>query len=323
MAAYLNVPPTLKALVMALAHCFRYVSSPYTLILGALSFVAVLAGCSTAPLQASSPPPSDWVNSCTDWDDWDKAGPPFQIYGNSYYVGTCGISAILITSADGHILIDRATEAGAEVIANNIKALGFSLQDVKLLLQSHEHFDHVAGLAKLQQLSGAKLLASAAAAPVLTSGVVDAADPQAGMHQPFPPVRVNGLVTAGQQVTLGKLNLLPVATPGHTPGALSWQWTSCEAQQCKVLVYADSLSPVSSDSYRFSQHLSYLKAYRAGLDKLAALECQILLTPHPSASNMRTRLQSSTGLIDANGCVMYSQAVKQRLQKRLTEETAR
>ena len=292
------------------------------LLCATLSFSAVLAGCSTATLTPPAPPASDWVNNCTDWDKWDKAGPPYQIYGNTYYVGTCGISAILITGADGHILIDGATAAGAEVIAANIRTLGFSLQDVKLLLQSHEHFDHVAGLARLQQLSGAKLLASAAAAPVLSSGVVDAADPQAGMHQPFPAARVDGLVTPGQQVSLGKLSLMPVATPGHTPGALSWQWTSCEAQLCQVLVYADSLSPVSSDSYRFSQHLSYLKAYRAGLDKLAELECQILLTPHPSASNMRTRLQSSGGLTDANGCVLYSQAVKQRLQKRLAEETA-
>ena len=303
---------------MTLAKHFRYFS-----LLGTLSFAAVLAGCSTAALTPSAPPASDWVNSCSDWDKWDKAGPPYQIYGNSYYVGTCGISAILITGAGGHILIDGATAAGAEVIAANIRTLGFSLQDVKLLLQSHEHFDHVAGLAQLQQLSGAKLLASPVAAPVLSSGVVNAADPQAGMHEPFPAARVDGLVTAGQQVPLGKLSLLPVATPGHTPGALSWQWTSCEAQQCKVLVYADSLSPVSSDSYRFSQHLSYLQAYRAGLDKLAALECHILLTPHPSASDMRTRLQSSTGLIDANGCVVYSQAVKQRLQKRLTEETVK
>jgi metallo-beta-lactamase class B len=302
---------------MTLAKSIRYFS-----FAGALSFAAVLAGCSTTPVTPPAPPASDWVNSCTDWDDWDKAGPPYQIYGNSYYVGTCGISAILITGTDGHILIDGATKAGAEVIAANIRALGFSLSDVKLLLQSHEHFDHVAGLARLQQLSGARLLASPAAAPVLSSGVVAAADPQAGMHEPFPAVRVDGLVTAGQQVTLGQLSLMPVATPGHTPGALSWQWTSCEAGQCQALVYADSLSPISSDSYRFSQHLSYLKAYRAGLDQLAALDCQILLTPHPSASNMRTRLQSSEGLTDANGCVVYSQAIKQRLQKRLTEETA-
>ncbi|MDX1536966.1 subclass B3 metallo-beta-lactamase [Arsukibacterium sp.] len=302
---------------MTLYNIFRHFCMVST-----LSCVAVAATCyATASPTIANSAASDWVNSCTDWDTWDKAGPPFHIYGNSYYVGTCGISAILITSADGHILIDGATEAGAEVIAANIQTLGFAITDIKLLLQSHEHFDHVAGLARLQQLSGARLLASAAAAPVLTSGVVAAADPQAGMHQPFPAVKVDGLVTAGEVVTLGKLSLMPVATPGHTPGALSWQWTSCEAEQCQVLVYADSLSPVSSDSYRFSEHLSYLQAYRAGLDKLAALDCQILLTPHPSASNMRTRLQSN-GLTDTDGCKVYAAAVTQRLDKRLTKEKA-
>lgn len=290
-------------------------------IASVLSCAAVLTACSsTVPVSVQAPSTTAWVNSCTDWDDWDKAGPPFRIYGNSYYVGTCGISAILITGDKGHILIDGATEAGADVIAANISSLGFALTDVKLLLQSHEHFDHVAGLARLQQLSGAKLLASPEAAPVLASGIVSAADPQAGMHQPFAVARVDGLITESETVTLGQLNLLPVATPGHTPGALSWQWTSCEVGQCKVLVYADSLSPISSDSYRFSEHLTYLKAYRAGLAKLAALDCQILLTPHPSASNMRTRLQSPTGLSDEKGCQLYADAVTQRLQQRLIKE---
>lgn len=280
----------------------------------------LLAACSSVQKTVASPPVSDWVARCADWDDWDKAGPPYRIYGNSYYVGTCGISAILITGDKGHILIDGATEAGADVIANNIRSLGFSLSDIKLLLQSHEHFDHVAGLARLQQLSGAKLLASAAAAPVLASGVVSSADPQAGMHKPFPPARVDGQVTAGTAVNLGDLSLMPIATPGHTPGALSWQWRSCEAGQCQVLVYADSLSPVSSDSYRFSEHLSYLNAYRAGLNTLAKLDCQVLLTPHPSASNMRTRLQSRDGLSDPQGCVSYADAVTGRLEQRLTKE---
>lgn len=282
--------------------------------------ITLLTACSSAPSTVISPPASDWVARCTDWDDWDKAGPPYRIYGNSYYVGTCGISAILLTGDKGHILIDGATEAGADVIANNIRSLGFSLSDIKLLLQSHEHFDHVAGLARLQQLSGAQLLSSAAAAPVLASGVVSSADPQAGMHKPFPATRVDGLVTAGNVVKLGELSLVPIATPGHTPGALSWQWTSCEADNCQVLVYADSLSPVSSDSYRFSEHLSYLNAYRAGLKTLATLDCQILLTPHPSASNMRTRLQSSAGLADPQGCVIYAESVNQRLEQRLTKE---
>lgn len=289
-----------------------------------LAVVALIGSYQAYPVYAAAPvqapPATAWVNSCSDWDDWDKAGPAYRIYGDSYYVGTCGISAILITGDNGHILIDGATAAGADVIAANIRALGFALTDVKLLLQSHEHFDHVAGLAKLQQLSGAKLLASAAAAPVLASGVVATADPQAGMHQPFPAARVDGQVTEGEAVTLGALSLLPVATPGHTPGALSWQWTSCEAEQCQVLVYADSLSPVSSDSYRFSEHLSYLNAYRAGLGKLAKLDCQILLTPHPSASNMRTRLQSESGLSDEKGCEIYAGQVTKRLEQRLHKE---
>ncbi len=86
-----------------------------------------LAGCVTGtdltPVNVRAP--GEWVNTCVDWDDWDKPSPPFRIFGNSYYVGTCGIAAILITSSDGHILIDGGTEAGADIIAENIKDLGF------------------------------------------------------------------------------------------------------------------------------------------------------------------------------------------------------
>lgn len=287
----------------------------FTVMLAAL----LLSACnSTAPV--TQPTAADWVNQCTDWDDWDKAGPAFRIYGNSYYVGTCGISAILITSDNGHILIDGATEAGADVIAENIRALDFAVTDIKLLLQSHEHFDHVAGLAKLQQLSGATLLASPEAARVLTTGTFSSSDPQAGMLKAFPAAKVGGLVSAGNAVELGELSLLPIATPGHTAGALSWQWRSCDGGQCQVLVYADSLSPISNDSYRFSDHLSYLNAYRSGLVKLAQLDCQILLTPHPSASNMRAKLQSGKGLSDPQGCKNYAGAITQRLEQRLTKE---
>ena len=76
--------------------------------------------------------------ACEGSDDWDKPAPPVGVYGNTYYVGTCGISAILITSPQGHILIDSGTEAGAELVAENIRALGFRLTDVKFLLHSHD-----------------------------------------------------------------------------------------------------------------------------------------------------------------------------------------
>ncbi|MDO6746551.1 metallo-beta-lactamase [Gilvimarinus sp. 1_MG-2023] len=162
------------------------------------------------------------------------------MFGNSYYVGTCGITATLITGDKGHILIDGATEAGADVIIENIKNLGFSLDDVKLLLHSHEHFDHVAGLAKLQRVSGAKLLASTEAAPVLSTGITADTDPQAGMHNPFPAAKVDKIIKDGQVVSLGNLALTPISTPGHTAGALCWQWQSCENKRCLSNVYADS-----------------------------------------------------------------------------------
>ncbi len=107
---------------------------------------------------------------CKDWDDWDKPAPPVRIHGNTYLVGTCGIASILITGDEGDILIDGGTEAGADLIAANIRELGFNVRDVRIMLHSHEHFDHVGGIARLQRLSGAQLVASRAAAEVLADG---------------------------------------------------------------------------------------------------------------------------------------------------------
>lgn len=263
-----------------------------------------------------------WTQACEDWDGWDKPAPPFRIYGNSYYVGTCGIAAILITGDEGHILIDGGTKAGATIIADNIAALGFQMSDVKLLLMSHEHFDHVGGMAALQQLTGAKLLASAQAAPVMESGEASQADPQAGMHDPFDPAHVDGIVVDREAVKLGTLSLLPIATPGHTLGALSWQWQSCEENRCHDVVYADSLSPVSNDTYRFSDHPEYVAAFRAGIARLAELDCDILLTPHPSASGMRDKLVAGE-LASSPNCRDYAQDVGARLDERLAKDTGK
>lgn len=261
-----------------------------------------------------------WVETCKDWDDWSKPAPPFRLHGNSYYVGTCGITAVLITSADGHILIDGTTQAGADVIAANIKTLGFSIGDVKLLLHSHEHFDHVGGLAKLQKLSGAKLLASKEAAPALRTGISVDTDPQTGIHDPFPASRVDGIVKDGEEVVLGNLVLKPISTPGHTLGALSWQWQSCVDDQCMTIVFADSLSAISHDEYYFSDHPNYVAAYKKGIAKLAALDCQILVSSHPSASKMRDRLASPEGLVNPKGCEVYAAKTLKHLNKRLLKE---
>ena len=140
------------------------------------------------------------------------------------------------------------------------------------------------------------------------------------MHDPFPSAKVSALVRDGETVSLGNKSLLAIATPGHSPGALSWQWQECEGEQCKMLVYADSLSPVSSEEYRFSDHPDYLAKYREGLVKLGSVDCDILLTPHPSASQMVKRLQESDGLVDSSACTRYAATISERLDKRLEKE---
>jgi metallo-beta-lactamase class B len=272
-----------------------------------------------APIEAAGPA---FAAACGDSTDWDRPAPPVRIHANTYLVGTCGITAILITGNAGHILIDGGTERGADLIARNIRRLGFRPQDVRILLHSHEHFDHVGGIGRLQQATGARLYASAPAAKVFATGTAGAGDPQAGMHKPFAVARVDHVLADGEPVRLGNLVLTPVPTPGHTPGALSWHWGSCDGGVCRRIVYADSLTPVSRDNYRFSDHPAYLAAYRASIAKVAALECDILLTPHPSASGMAGRLAAGKPLLDPEGCRNYAAALTKQLDGRLAREAA-
>ena len=259
--------------------------------------------------------------ACKDWDDWDKPAPPVRIHANTYLVGTCGISSILITGSDGDILIDGGTEASADLIASDIRKLGFRPSDVKILLHSHEHIDHVGGISKLQRMTGAQLYASAAAAKVFTTGTASTGDPQAGMQEPLPMARVDRIIKDGDEVRLGDLMLTAVATPGHTPGALSWHWVSCYSGICRSIVYADSLTPVSRPDYRFSDHPDYVAAYRASIAKIAALDCEILLTPHPSASDMVNRLALAK-VENPNACKEYAAGLTKQLDERLAKEKA-
>lgn len=273
-----------------------------------------------APIEEWGP---RWAAECGDSTDWDKPAPPVRIHGNTYLVGTCGISAILITGSDGHILIDGGTEKGADLIAENIRFLGFVPTEIRILLHSHEHLDHVGGMARLQQLTGARLLASAPAAEVFRTGAAAAGDPQAGLHKPFPAARVDRVVKDGEAVRLGNLQLTAIATPGHTAGAMSWRWESCDGGVCRTMVYADSLTPVSRDDYKFSAHPEIVAAFRTSIAKVADSRCEILLTPHPSASAMKERMTGAKPLFDANGCKAYAAKLSRLLDERLANEAGK
>ncbi|URD59864.1 subclass B3 metallo-beta-lactamase [Sphingomonas sp. KRR8] len=276
-----------------------------------------------APIETYGPL---WAQTCagaTDESSWTKPAPAVRIHANVYLVGTCGISSILITSPGGDVLIDGGPERAADLIADNIRSLGFRMRDVRWILQSHEHPDHVGGIAKLQQLTGASVIASAAAARAMANGTTDPADPQAGSLGPYPKVVADRIVSDGQMLRLGDINIQAHATPGHTPGALSWSWESCDGAVCRSMVYADSLSPVSGDAYRFSAHPDTVAAFRASLAKVAGLRCEILLTPHPSASGTTERLNGDKPLFNPAACKEYAGQQGRALDDRLSKEAAR
>jgi metallo-beta-lactamase class B len=253
-------------------------------------------------------------------DGWDDRAPPRRIFGNVYYVGTCGITALLVTSPQGHVLLDAATEAAGPAVAANIQALGFKLTDVKVILNSHAHFDHAGGLAYLQQVTGAPVIARAQSAGTLERGASAGGDPQSGVLEPFRPVAHVRLLPQDSTVQVGTLALTAHATPGHAPGSTSWTWTSCEDSRCLHVVYADSLSAVSAKAYRFSNHAEYVATFRRSIGTVASLPCDILLTPHPLASNLFERLDGTAPLVDPGACNRYAEDARSNLEQRLRDE---
>ncbi|CAM5230069.1 subclass B3 metallo-beta-lactamase [Rhodanobacter lindaniclasticus] len=257
---------------------------------------------------------------------WSQPRQPFHIYGNSWYVGTQGLSAILITSPQGHVLIDGTLPANAPQIEANIRALGFRLRDVKLILNSHAHFDHAGAIARLAHDSGATVAASAAGAKELRSGGNDPDDPQYGMATHYPAVASVQVVADGAAVRVGPIAVTAHYTPGHTPGSTSWTWRSCEKEQCVALAYVDSLTALSRDGFRYSDDPARVAAFRRSFATVAALPCDILVTPHPEASGFmqkiaaRDRKHDSAALIDTDACRAYAAAAEPRFEARLAEE---
>jgi metallo-beta-lactamase class B len=259
---------------------------------------------------------------------WTQPQKPFRIYGNTYYVGSHGLSAILITSPEGHVLIDGTLPENAPLIESNIRALGFRVQDIKLILNSHAHGDHAGAIAALARDSGAQVAASAASAKALKLGGDDPDDPQHGMAPFYPKVSNVRVLVDGQTVHLGSLALQMHAMPGHTPGSSGWTWRSCEESRCLSMVYADSLSLLSTDDYRYTDpaHPERLAGYRRALAMLAALPCDILLTPHPRDGFFDKAARMAPGkpnpLIDAQACKAYAAEGQQNLEARLRKEAS-
>jgi metallo-beta-lactamase class B len=275
----------------------------------------------SAAVTASGPASvADWRTACAGKEGWSDPAPPLHVFANVYDVGTCGITVLLITSPRGHILLDGATADAAPSVAANIERLGFKLTDVKLIGASHEHYDHVGGIAELQRRTGATLMAMPSAYVQLQTGQLDKNDPQFGSIASFPAANVGIMLRDGFDVFQGGLRLTSWATPGHAPGGTSWTWRSCEDKSCVNFVYADSVSAVSADGYRFSDHKAYVRVFRDSLKFIGRMRCDLLITPHRAASNFIDRLEGKAPLIGRGQCAAYAANGRAALDARLAKE---
>jgi metallo-beta-lactamase class B len=262
--------------------------------------------------------------------DWYAPQDPFRVYGNTYYVGTGGISAVLITSSAGHILVDvGGPEAAAQVVAH-IRKLGFRVEDIRYILNSHAHQDHAGAIADLQKLSGATVLASPASVRVLESGQPDRADAQYPNLTPMPPVARIRVVRDGETIHLGPLAVTAHFTPGHTKGGTSWTWQAEENGRTVNVVFADSLIALAAEGLRFSGNPLYPQA-QADVERsfatIEALPCDVLVSAHPEAGGLWERKAKQAALgdaafIDANACRNYAVKARATLAQTLSAEAA-
>jgi metallo-beta-lactamase class B len=259
---------------------------------------------------------------CNQCSQWNRDREPFRVFGNTYYVGVEGLSAVLITSSEGHILIDGGLPQSAPLIDAHIRRLGFRTSDIRLILTSHEHYDHVGGIAALQRASSATVVASPSGARALREGATPRNDPQASVALKFPPVRNVRMVKDGERSRVGKLDITAHFTPGHTTGSTSWTWRSCEGSRCLSMVYADSLNAVSAAGFRFTPAAD---KFRKSIHTIERLPCDILISVHPDFSSLFMDVEKRAkgkpdALINPGACKEYAAKSLQILEKRLLEE---
>jgi metallo-beta-lactamase class B len=286
-----------------------------------LALAALASGQSGAP-----------ASSCDNCPEWNRPQPPFRVYGNTYYVGPHGLTSILLTSRAGHVLLDGALPESVPQIVANIRSLGFRIEDVKRIVNSHVHFDHGGGLSELQRLSSARVAASTWSVEVLTKTGVGRGDPQFGSIVPVALVPRADILRDGQTLRVGDIKLTAHFTPGHTPGGTSWTWKSCEGGRCLNLVYSDSMTPVSAEGFRFSDSREYPDAvqdFEKSFAFLRAAPCDILLTSHPDASGLWQRLEGRQRgvrpdpVVAPDACKELAGRAAEQLRNRLEMEKSR
>lgn len=216
---------------------------------------------------------------------------PFHLIGNIYYVGASDVTSFLILTPVGDILLDGGFVQTAPQIEANIRKLGFRLSDVKILLNSHAHYDHAGGLGELKRRTGAQFVAMQGDAALLARG--GRGDFYFGDRLTFPPVRPDRVIHDGDTVTLGGVTLIAHLTAGHTRGCTTWTMTANHNGRRLHVIFVGSMSVLSG--YRLAGSESYpgmTADYERSFRVLRSLPCDVFLGAHGQFFNLTAKREA-------------------------------
>lgn len=264
-----------------------------------------------------------------DPDGWREPIPPMKLIGPIHYVGTRGLAAYLITTPAGHVLIDGGVPVGGPLIVKSIEALGLAPRDVKILLTTQAHFDHVGSLAHLKEATGARVLVMRGDEGLLESG--GATDYLMGKdpRYHFPRVVPDQVIEDGREIMLGDVTLKAIRTPGHTPGTTTYTTTVRDGARPYKVVFAGSTSV--NPGTRLVTRPSYpgiLDDYRRALDAQARLEPDVFFGAHGvqfdfEGKRARAAAEGPTVWVDPEGFRKAVAASRTRLEELVAAESKR
>ncbi|PJL11336.1 subclass B3 metallo-beta-lactamase [Stenotrophomonas maltophilia] len=250
---------------------------------------------------------------------WLQPMAPLQIADHTWQIGTEDLTALLVQTPQGAVLLDGGMPQMADHLLRNMKARGVAPRDLRLMLLSHAHADHVGPVAALKRGTGAQIVANAESAVLLARGGSN--DLHFGDGITYPPATADRIIMDGEVVSLGGIDFTAHFVPGHTPGSTAWTWTDTREGKPVRIVYADSLS---APGYQLQDNPRYphlIDDYRRSFATVRALPCDILLTPHPGASGWNYSAGAKAGA-KALTCKTYADEAEKKFDAQLAKEAA-
>lgn len=257
------------------------------------------------------------------FEAWAKPIEPFQMAPQVWYVGTENLSSILITTPEGHLLIDAGLDQSAELIKSNIERLGFKVGDIQYLLNSHARLDQAGGLAKMKAWSGARLITSRENAKQLALG--GAEDFALGDALLFPPVIVDREIRNRERFYLGGVEITALLTPGHLPGATSWK---IKLSNKDVLIYADSLATPDYYLINNKNYPTIVDDLNNSFAVLSGQKVDIFIASKGERFNLKDKINQyekgdQRAFYDREGLARYVDLSKAALNKQLEAQTTK